>query len=447
VTGHLIVRFFTKGVEMKSKASLSVIVLLVTVMLLSAIPAIGQSPTLTMTWWGGDTRHNRTIEVIEMYEEATGVDVEYEFSGWGDYWTRTTTQASGGELACLMQHEYRHLADFITRDLLQPLDPYIESGLIDTSNILESSMEGGIRDGQLYGILLGSNSQSWVLDLDAFEEAGIELPAWDWTWEDFEEITVQLHEELGIWGFGADLTQIPLWPSIMLGYGEFTYNEDGTALGYEDDQPLIDHFNMTQRLIEAGAIPTQAQQAERIDAGIETAPITVGDAAMTYLWSNAVVGLFDAAGEDRNFAMWPVPRPADGQSSNFVKPAMFFSITSQCADEAEAEEAAKFISFFLNNPEANDILAADRGVPPSSAVREHMAESLSPAQVLIFDFVARVSEDASPINPPDPPGAGDIRDNIWRPLFRDPVMYGQITIEEGVQLMRDEINLVLAENE
>jgi multiple sugar transport system substrate-binding protein len=112
VTGHLIVRFFTKGVEMKSKASLSVIVLLVTVMLLSAIPAIGQSPTLTMTWWGGDTRHNRTIEVIEMYEEATGVDVEYEFSGWGDYWTRTTTQASGGELACLMQHEYRHRGRF-----------------------------------------------------------------------------------------------------------------------------------------------------------------------------------------------------------------------------------------------------------------------------------------------------------------------------------------------
>jgi multiple sugar transport system substrate-binding protein len=232
----------------------------------------------------------------------------------------------------------------------------------------------------------------------------------------------------------------------MLGYGEFTFNEDGTALGYDDDQPLIDHFNMTLRLIEAGAVPTQAQQAERQDAGIETAPITTGDAAMTYLWSNGVVGLFNAAGEGRNFGLWPVPRPVGGQSSNFIKPSMFFTITSQCADDAEAEEAAKFINFFVNDLEANDILSAERGVPAPAAVLDHLSMSADPANAMIFDFVAHVAEDASPINPPDPPGAGDMRDNIWRPLFRDAVMYGQISVEEGVQLMRDEFNNVLAQN-
>lgn len=433
---------------MNTKVRLGVLVLVIVALALPSVPAMGQdAQTLTITWWGGQSRHDRTIEVIEMYEEATGVDVEYEFSGWGDYWTRTTTQAAGGELACIMQHDYRYVTEWASRGLLQPLDPYIESGVIDTSNFLESALASGKVGDELYGFLLGSNSQAWVLDLDKFEEAGIEPPPWDWTWEDFENITMQLHEELGIWGFGADLSQIPLWPSVMLGYGEFTYSEDGTGLGYEDDQPMIDYFNMILRLVEAGAVPTQAEQAERQDEGIETAPITVGNAAMTYLWSNGVVGLFGAAGEERNFGLWPVPRPVDGQSSNFVKPAMFFAITSQCADEAEAEAAAEFINFFVNETSIYDVLLSDRGVPGSSAVREYMSMSLDPASALVFDFVAHVSEDASPINPPDPPGAGDLRDNVWRPLFRDPVMYGQISVEDGVKLFRDEANLLLSENE
>ncbi|MBN2471264.1 MAG: extracellular solute-binding protein [Anaerolineae bacterium] len=428
---------------MKSKTSLSIIVLLVAAMLLSTVPALGQDAPLRITWWGSQDRHDRTIEVIGMYEEATGVDIEYEFSGWGDYWTRVSTQAAGNELACIMQHDYRYLTEWQSRGLIIPLDEYIESGVIDTTNIPEAALASGRVGGELYGFNLGNNSQTFLLDLDAFEAAGVELPAWDWTWEDFEEIALKLHEELDIWAIGPTLPDIALWASLYLGHGEPLYNEDGSALGYEDDQILVDYMNMIMRLQEAGAIPTQAESGDFIDVGPEGAPLVSGDAAMDYRWSNQVVAVASAAGEDRNLKLWTLPRPVDGQSQNYLKPSMFFSITSQCETP---EAAAEFINYFVNDLAANDVLFAERGVPVSSAVREHMDEMLDPVQADMFSFLAQVAEDASPIQPPDPPGAADLRDNVYTPLFVEPVLFGLITPEEGAAILREEANAILAAN-
>ena len=271
-----------------------------------------------------------------------------------------------------------------------------------------------------YAITLGTNSQTIILDVDAFEEAGVELPAWDWTWADFEEIANQLHDELGVWAIGANLPEIALWASLYLSHGTNIYNADGTGLGYDDDQPLIDYFNMIKRLQNSGAVPAQDEAAEFIDVGPEGTPIVNGRAVMDYRWSNQVIAVASAAGEDRNFALWPLPRSGEA-SQNYIKPSMFFVLTSQCDD---AEAGARFIDFFLNDLAANDILAAERGVPAPGAVREHLEAQLSPLEVEMFSFLATVAEDASPIQPPDPPGAADLRDNVYNPLFVEPVLFG-----------------------
>ena len=68
-------------------------------------------------------------------------------------------------------------------------------------------------------------------------------------------------------------------------------NAEGTALGYEDDQPLIDYFNMIMRLQDAGAIPNQQEATEMADLGPEQAPIVTERAVMDYRWSNQVVAV------------------------------------------------------------------------------------------------------------------------------------------------------------
>ena len=404
--------------------------------------AEGEKIELRIAWWGSQDRHDRTIEVIEMYEaENPNVDIVYEFAGWGDYWTKLSTQAAGGNMPDIMQQDYARLEEWVARDLMMPLDAYVEAGTIDLSNVAPGNVNGGRIGGTLYAINLGSNSQTIVLDADAFAQAGMELPPQDWTWEDFERITLELHDKLGIWGIGNDLGSEQFWKARFLGYDEWAYSNDRSRLGYSDEH-FVEYLNMLLRLQEAGAIPSREEEVGRFAGqGVEGQPIVTKEAAMAYIWSNQIVAVQSAAGEDRNFVLTHLPRPAGGAPSNFLKPSQFFSITKHAK---HPDEAAKFISYFTNNIEANKVLFAERGVPIADPVKEALTPLLEKPQVAMFDFLKRVESDNSPIPLPDPAGHADIVTNIYGPEVMDPVLFGQIAPEEGVSIFRELADELLA---
>jgi multiple sugar transport system substrate-binding protein len=293
-------------------------------------------------------------------------------------------------------------------------------------------------NGELYALNLGTNSQSFVIDLDLFEQAGVDVPAPDWTWADFEETANALHDALDIYGIVGGLDNPQIINALFLSRGEGLYNEDGTALGFTDPQPLIDYFDMMLRLQESGAMVSREEQVANAYT-LENNPFVTSEAAMYFAHTNQFVALYTAAGEDRNLIMVPVPRAVDAiQSANYLKPSMFFSITSH---SELAEEGAKFIDYFTNSLEANEVLASERGVPISTAVQDAIKPSMSPAAASTFDFLANL--EVSPIRPPDPPQHGEIQTNIALPLVIDPLLYGQISAEEAAQIYMDEINALL----
>lgn len=422
------------------------LIILLALLITSLFTVSAQDPVeLQMTWWGSQARHDRTIAVIEMYEAANpGVDIVYTFNSFGDYWTRLNTEAAGGNVACLMQQDYAYLGDWAERGLLMPLDDFIAEGVIDASAIDQSYLDGGKVGDSIYGISLGTNTQSFIIDRAALEEAGLEMPANDWTWADFEALALAYHEATGKWFIGNGLEDVQLWKSLYLGHGMSPFAEDGTAIGYEDDQPLVDFYDMIVRLQDAGAVANREEVLQMTGAGPEQGPVVTGAAASAYQWSNQVIAVYTAAGEDRDLVLHPLPRPEGGQSENYLKPSMYFSITAGCPNP---EEAAKFIDFFTNSTEANDILLAERGVPISSAVREHLLPQLDPVNAATFAFLEQVAEDASPIFPPDPPGFSDFLNNVWLPLFVDPVLFGQVSAAEAAPLLREEGNIIFSANE
>ncbi|MEM7737262.1 MAG: extracellular solute-binding protein, partial [Deinococcota bacterium] len=247
--------------------------LLLAVLLLIPAGFAQEKTELRIAWWGSQNRHDRTIQVIELFEELNpNVDVIFEPSGWNDHWTKMTTQAAGNNLPDIMQQDYARLQEWVSRDLLLPLDDYMGT-TIDTSYIGEASLAGGMVGDELYAINLGTNSQTIILDVDAFEAAGLELPSPDWTWEEFEEIAMTLHNELGIWAIGPGLYNDQMWKSLYMGYGQWSYDDSGAALGYEDDEPFVAYLEMIQRLIDAGAVPSRAEDvAEFQDQGVEAIP-------------------------------------------------------------------------------------------------------------------------------------------------------------------------------
>lgn len=410
----------------------------------AAPAAAGDAPIeLRIAWWGSQNRHDRTIAVIEQFEQLyPNIDVVFEFAGWADYWTLMSTQAAGGNLPDVMQQDYARLEEWVSRGLLAPLDDYVADGTFDFSNVSESSLAGGRLGGKLYGVNLGTNSMMIVIDADKLVEAGMEVPNPDWTFSEFEQVATELHEKLGIYGFSGALSNEQLWKNVYLSLGQWVYSEDGAALGYEDDQPFIDYLNMVKRLQDAGVTQTREQELATGGGSVETDLIVTGRSAMTFLWSNQIVALANAAGEGRNFILLPMPRPEGGASANYLKPSMFFSITSQAR---HPKEAAMFIDFFTNNIEANKTLMAERGVPISSEVRTALEPMLDVSQKQMFDYIASIESSVSPIPPPDVAGHADVINNVYWPLAIDPFLFGQISVEEAMRIFRAEANAVLAE--
>jgi multiple sugar transport system substrate-binding protein len=397
---------------------------------------------LRIAWWGGDSRATKTIAVIEMFQELyPHITMLYEFSGWDDHWTKLATQAAGGNMPDIMQHDYARISEWVGDGLLTSLDAYADSGTLDFSNVADTTLAGGRVDGTLYGVPLGTNSLDMDVAVDLLEAAGLDMPALDWSWADFEEMCLAIQDSLGIWGYaGNSLFHDHMWKQVYMSKGEWVFSDDGKALGYDDDQPAIDQLNMILGLYDAGAAMTLEEATARAGETIEQSPMITQECVMGFGWSNFIVSTLEAAGADRNITMVPIPRSGD-LPAVYVKPSMFFSLTR---DAVYPEEGAMFIDFFTNSVPANAILMADRGVPIASQVKEGMKGFLTPAQQVMFDYMATVEADSQPVPPPDPAGWADVRNNVFYPEFHDPVLYGMITPEEGAATFREMANDILA---
>jgi multiple sugar transport system substrate-binding protein len=410
-------------------------------------PPAAQPVELRIAWWGSQARHDRTIAVIDLFQKKyPHIKITYEFAAWADYWTKMNTQAAGNNLPDVMQQDYQLIAQWVANKQLLPLDSYIADGTINLKNVAEASIKGGVLDGKNYAINLGNNTLCFELDVDAFKKAGIDLPGDKWTWDDYEKIAMAFREKASMYGGNDSLYNWELWRSVYLAMDQYIWSADGTQLGYDNDKIYADFLNMAVRLQKAKAIPTREEEVAA-QWTLENNLFVKGQAAMTWLWTNQIVASWKAAGENRNVKIVTLPVPAGAKiSAHYMKPSMFFSVA---ANSKHPKEAAMFIDFFTNSVEANEVLLAERGIPISSAVREGIKPKLGKSQVAMFDFAAQAEKTAAPIRPPDPAGSADISgsDNSFIVTkVIEPVMYGKLSAEDGVALLRKEATAILAKN-
>jgi len=408
-----------------------------------------QPVELRIAWWGSQARHDRTIAVIELFQKKyPNIKIAYEYALWDDYWVKMNTQAAGNNLPDIMQQDYQKIAEWYSKNLLMPLDDHIANGTINLKNVAEASVKGGVLGGKNYAINLGNNTLCFELDVDAFKKAGIDLPPANWTWADYEKIAMAFREKANMYGGADSLYNWELWRSIYLAMDENIWAADGLQLGYPaaHDQIYADFLKMAVRLQKAKAIPTREEEVAA-KWTVENNPFVKGQAAMTWLWTNQIVASLKAAGEGRNVKIVTLPVPVGAKiSAHYMKPSMFFSIT---ANSKHPKEAAMFLDFFTNSVEANQVLLAERGIPISSAVREGIKPQLGQSQIAMFDFAAQAEKTAAPIRPADPAGAGEISgsdNSLIVTKVIEPVMYGKLSAEDGIALLRNEANAILAKN-
>lgn len=359
--------------------------------------AATEESTIRIIWWGSQTRHDLTLETTELFEEKNPeVTVEPEFLGWGGYWERLATQAAGGELPDVIQTAIASGfgTNYADRGLLADLDPLIEQGLINVDDVEVSTLAPNVIDGKLYGIPLGVNAPTIAYDPQAFEEAGVDMPELGWTWDDFLSMGSAYNDATGNYFIGFSNPAQEFFTYYLRTQGYSFLGDDGLSLGYPDDQLLVEFWSMMLEMQEQGVLapPDVASQ----HTALENRLLSLQRAATTFIYSNQLDAITQAAGRPIELAIMPGPNTEDGM---FLKPSMDFAIAS---NSEAIETAAAFVDFFTNDLDANRILRGERGVPISAAVRQDLAERSTDVQRKVFGYIDLVSANSSPMDQAHP---------------------------------------------
>lgn len=383
--------------------------------------------TLRMAWWGSQTRHDATNKVIEMYEaQNPNIHIEAEFYDFGSYFTKLDTLVAADDVWDIYQLG-GNFPKYVNS--IEPVDSYIESGIIDVSDTTENFL-ATTRDnaGSQIGISIGTNTYGIAYDPAMFAEAGIEEPADIWTWEEWKTNCLAITEKLGIYGsssmdnFIAGITQRASQAEKDKNF--FKKTNDG--LEFTDTAVFAEYLQMIKDLTDAGSYPDAGAIKEIKD--IEGDYLVTEDAAMTWVSSNQIASIVNASGREIKIA--PVPRiTKDGSYGMSVQSSAQLCISKSSKNKTEA---AKFISFFVNDIEANKVLNGERGVPIMSKVREAVMEQADESNKVIYDFVDKIGnfpkEDCNVISP-EP--KTEIEDQYK--LLVEKVQYGDTSPEDAAK--------------
>ena len=385
----------------------------------------GDETVIRVCWWGNQTRNDGTVKALEMYEaEHPGVKFEVEFSDWNGYWDKLATQAAGGNLPDIIQMDYGYISQYAEKGQLIGLKQYIDSGVIDTTNVSESILVSGEVNGDIYGICSGMNTKALLVNEGVLEEAGVTLPMQP-TYEELFDVAKVIYEKTGM--------QIEI-PSndeqsmlhIARAVGQTMYNEAGDALAMPDEAVALRYYTMLKDTLDAGYHVSPEAMAEA--STNQQSMFAAGKEWCSFTNSNMIVNTINQCEEGINYKIYMYPTEADAvQQTLFLKPSMFYSITK---DSKNPDIAADVINYLTNSEEANkEALKGERGVPISSVVAEAISSVVDDVTASINAYVNEVAKVATPIDPPFPPAAAEIGKTISD--LADMVRYDEISPEDA----------------
>lgn len=162
---------------------------------------------------------------------------------------------------------------------LEPLDEYIEKeGEGYKENFYETLWNYNSYDGKTYGIPIGFTTHALFYNKDIFEQAGLEEPTNDWTWDDLKAAAKTITEKCeGTKGFSFQMEPDPYDFEMYLWSNGAAYTDkDGNLDKNLNSDKAKEVFKMFQDMEKDGyAIATEAQGTDEFRSGKTVCMFTV----------------------------------------------------------------------------------------------------------------------------------------------------------------------------
>ena len=335
----------------------------------ASVAGLSSDPvTLTMSWWGGESRHNAYQEALKAFSaEHTTITVNPTFAAWSGWEDTMSTKFAGGVAEDVCQINWNWLYNYSGNGQtfldLNSVTDYLDMSQWDDAKLGACNVANAQQC-----VPISMTGRIFYWNMTTFNKAGItEVPA---TEDDLFAAGKAFQEKLGDDYYplhlGAYDRMILMVFYLESKYGKdwadpvtstLNYTEDEIAEGLAFIKSLVDnHVMMNLKTYYSANSDTATHQSNEWITG-KIAGIFEWDSAATK-YSSAL----DDANKD-GFTVGEEIKFGD-YNGGFSKVSMGLAITKTCEHPAEA---ATLINFLLNEEKGASIMGSECGIPASKA--------------------------------------------------------------------------------
>lgn len=300
----------------------------------SATRDSGSEETTTIRYlnFTANDGHEQDLDtIVAAFEEAhQDIEVQVEVVPYADYFTTLQTAIAGGTVADTFDLNYENFVTYAANGALAPLEG------IDSGAYAPSLLDAYTYDGTQYGVPTSFSNVVLIYNRTMFEQAGIDPPTSDWTWDDAQAAAEQLTDtDQGVWGEYQSVSFHEFYKTLAQAGGEF-FTADGTEAGFDSPEGI----RAAEWLVgkPGTTMPTEADGAGTPD--FDTNLFRDGKLAMlhTGIWTFGSLA-------DAEFEWDIVVEPGDTTKAS----AMFANGAAVSAASDNVEAAQQWVDFLASS--------------------------------------------------------------------------------------------------
>ena len=412
--------------------------LLTMVMVLTAVAAMAEG-TLSLSWWGGDARHEATQAAVDAFKAATGTEVTCTYSAWSGWEDKMSQYFASDSAFDVNQVNWNWLFSFTNADGSSKFYDLNEvADVIDLSQFDEGALAQCTVDGKLLAIPVSMTGRIFYWNKTTFEKAGLETPK---SLADLMAAGPIFAEKLGDECYPLALGSYDKM-ILMVHYLECKYGKDWVVdgkLNYTKDE-VVEGIAFIQSLEDAHVIPSsETLTGDGADSLDKNPKWMEGKYAGIFEWDSSASKFEKALNEGQEFIVGDYFTDIGEYQGGFTKVSMALCIANTAADK---KLAASLIEYLLNSEEGARLMNSQRGIPLSKKANELcLSEGLLNAKVAEANSKV-LAWCKNALDPQFEAAALKNSDGVYYDAF-DGLSYQDYDVEEAAEVLVEGINEVL----
>ena len=363
---------------------------------------------LTISWWGGDSRHEAYQKALEAFHEKyPNITVSPTYGAWSGWEEKQSTALAADQGSDVMQVNWNWLYQYSpTGEKFVDLREY--SDVIDLSQWSDTAKNACIVADSLQAVPISMTGRIFYWNMNTFKQAGIEA--------------------------------VPTSYDDLIAAGKAWVENNECQYSEEE---IVDGLNFIDSLEDNHVIPTRPTMiAAGFDSIDKSQEWIDGKYAGIFEWDSAPSKYQSALADNSGFTVGEEIKFGDKANGGFSKVSMGMAITKSCQHPVEA---AALIDFLWNG-EGAAIMGSECGIPASTAGLA-AAQAAGAVKPLVLEANTKVLAFVDmPLDPYfESSKLKDTTDGVYTDVF-DGFSYGDYDTEEAAEILLDGVTSVLSAN-